>query len=159
MTAAIEVLHSKAKGDIIHQGVTTALETPGPTTRTGTRRTSEGAAGPSDVRLGLPSPHRETEEDRDNQETQHAQQPLREPVAGEGWLFTMLTDMQKTLNELVSMVSTINTQLMQERQRTNNLELRVESIQQAHAGAHLPSATDPCHRTLQRKHPSYRRSH
>lgn len=43
----------------------------------------------------------------------------------------MLTDMQRPLNELVGMLSTMNAQLLQERQRTNNLELRIENIQRA----------------------------
>lgn len=130
---AIMQLQSKTRGEVLHQGVTTLGGSAGSSTRSGMRRTSEGVAGPSRKTRKKPysrqSPMRET--GMDTEEAPPSQPPMQQaPPLGEGWAHTMLTDIQRTLQELVKTVSTMNGQLQQERQRTSNLELRVESIQQ-----------------------------
>lgn len=108
----------RSKSDVIHQGITTAArETAGTLTRAEARRASEEGAGPSRKARKKPcSRHNPLEEKEDEeQHQQHPMTPPRQPgppdlVLEEGWIHTMLTDMQRTLNELVSMVSVMNTQ-------------------------------------------------
>lgn len=134
MTAAMETLQTKTKGEIIHQGVTAMTDIPGLSTRAGARRASEDGAGTSKRILrkpySRPTPPREPDEEKRTRPTR-APTVHPETLPEGGWVHRMLTDMQRTLNELVTMVSTMNTQLQHERQRANNLELRVESMQKA----------------------------
>lgn len=126
MAAAVEKLQSKAKGAVLHQGIALAPDTGGITTRAGVRRTSKDRPGPSRATKRKP-PSKSDPPPAHMEEDDHL--PEESSAADGGWLHTILTDMHKKITDLVSMVSTLNAQLFQERQRTSNLELRVENLQ------------------------------
>lgn len=136
---------SKKRGDVIHQGITIPgdNEEAGPSTRAGVRRASEDNPGPTRKARKKPAsrytpvPERVTEEQRPKarSETPEPQDPGPPPqnqqAYSDGWLQTVILDIQKTVKDIQQKLNTIDAQLIQDRQRSDNLSLRVESLQQA----------------------------
>lgn len=135
---------SKKKGEVIHQGVTIPYEEEaGPSTRAGTRRASEDNPGTTRKARKKPAsrftfmPDRSGEEQRPSapaatpEPTDPGPSQGQQPGCPDGWTQTILIDIQKTVTDTYSKLTTIDAQLIQDRQRMDNLSLRVESLQQA----------------------------
>lgn len=134
MDGALERLMTASKSGLIHQGVTTPKDTAGPSTRSGVRRPSEGAAGPTRKtrkKHGEIDTRRDIGMDVEETPTRKGVNVERPPEDILNVLLTIMTDVQKTVNEIKTTVNVMHEQQQQDKQRMTNLEMRIENIQQA----------------------------
>lgn len=134
---AMVALQTKSKGEVLHQGVTTAPPVQaGVTTRAGRRKSEEGTSQKvrKKTRVREVSPVEEWEEEDHDPGAPPPRNPKRHEVPSseeEGWLYTLLNNIQKTQHEILAKVNTLHEQAQQDRHRLHNMEMRVESLQQA----------------------------